>query len=353
MTMSPEDGIERAYRAFLDVAAAAPAALRSSRPGLSPIDEEDAELFLAGLIEGAMQFVAADAAQPAFVPWVTPARRWMDNGADSVYWMAPVDGDHRYRISGRRGDECYLSFTLYAGDPGHPERVVRNDNHRDLGVQRGETFAFTIDPPPDACYVISRQYFTEPSLQPPGRFTIDAVDGTSGARAPGLAVRWSAATTFLRAMTRPATGAQRPPAYVSTTPNVMGDPSVWTETEGGGRGTPDQTYALGPYALGPDDALVMDVTFPACAYASAAVWNRFSQTVDRRFHRSTINHTEAVPGRDGSTRVVLAHRDPGVDNWLDTGGRERGTIFWRFLLAEHPPGPISTRVVHLDDVAPN
>src|SRR5215470_9595715 len=143
--MRPEGAPTAAYAAFLEVAARAPEALRSARPDLSAIDESDAEAFLAALIDGAMQFVSADPARPAFAPWVTPARRWMDNGSDSVYWMAPVDGDHRYRISGRRGDECYLSFTLYAGDPGHPERVVRNDNHRDLGVQRGETFAFTVD----------------------------------------------------------------------------------------------------------------------------------------------------------------------------------------------------------------
>jgi hypothetical protein len=140
------------------------------------------------------------------------------------------------------------------------------------------------------------------------------------------------------------------PAYVSTTPNVMGDPSAWSGSEGGGRGTPDQTYALGPFALGPEEALVMDVRFPACAYASAAVWNRFSQTVDRRFHRSTLNHREAVRDPGGGARLVAAHRDPGVPNWLDTGGRTRGSIFWRFLLAEGTPPPIACRVVPLRDV---
>jgi hypothetical protein len=95
----------------------------------------------------------------------------------------------------------------------------------------------------------------------------------------------------------------------------------------------------------------MDVTFPPCAYASAALWNRFSQTVDRRFHRSTINRTEAVVGSAGVSRIVVAHRDPGVANWLDTGGRPRGSVFWRFLLAEHPPPPIACEVVRVEDVA--
>ena len=42
---------------------------------------------------------------------------------------------------------------------------------------------------------------------------------------------------------------------------------------------------------------------------------------------------------DGSFRLVLAHRDPKVPNWLDTEGRTSGSIFWRFFL---PEGPIET-----------
>jgi hypothetical protein len=349
-TLSEPEGTA-GYAAFLSAAAEAPARLRASRPNLSDVDRADAEAYLAALIDGAVQFLAADPSRPAFVPWVTPTRRWMDNGFDSVYWMAPVDGRHRYRLSGRRGDECYLSLTLYAGDPGSPETVVLNRNHVDLQVANGAAFALELDPPDDACYVITRQYSTRPSSDVPGTFSIEVLDGPrpDPSDVAATEARWGAATSFLRAMTRPGPAAAPPPAYVSTTANVMGDPSAW-DRSGGGRGTPDQTYALGPYDLGSDEALVMDVKFPACAYASAALWNRFSQTVDRRFHRSTINHTEAICESSGSSRVVVAHRDPGVPNWLDTGGRSRGSVFWRFLLAEHPPQPIVCRVVRAQDV---
>ncbi len=347
------------YAAFLDAASEAPARLRASRPHLSDVDEADAETFLAGLVDGAMQFIAADPSRPAFVPWVTPTRRWMDNGFDSVYWMAPVDGRHRYRIMGRRGAECYLSVTLYAGDPGHPETVVLNRNHLDLAVANGESFSLDLDPPDGACYVITRQYFNDPSADVPGTFSVEVLDGpVSEAPDPAATkARWGAATSFLLAMTRPPQPGSRPPAYVSTAPNVMGDPSAWDQGGGGGRGTPDQTYALGPYELDQDQALVMDVTFPPCAYASAALWNRFSQTVDRRFYRSTINGTQAVVGASGVSRIVVAHRDPGVPNWLETGGHSRGSVFWRFLLSERPPPPIACQVVRIQDVpampAPN
>jgi hypothetical protein len=153
-------------------------------------------------------------------------------------------------------------------------------------------------------------------------------------------------------MTRPRLTAPTvvPPPWVSTTANEMGDPSRWSPDDGGGRGTPDQTYASGPFELGPDEALVLDVQFPACAYAGAALWNRFGQTIDPRFHRSTINSSEAATADDGTCRIVVAARDPGVANWLDTGGRRRGTVFWRFLLAEEPPPPIRSWVVPVDEV---
>ncbi len=347
--MTTQLDVASAYGEFVEAAAGARQALLATRPDRSPIDDADGELFLAGLIEGAMQFVVTDPARPAFVPWVSPTRRWMDNGRDSVYWMAPVDGTRRYRISGRRGDECYLSFTLYSGDPGHPQHVVANWNHRDLAVAPGDSYAFEIDPPPDACYVISRQYFVQPLVDAPGTLSIEPLgpDATVPDHV-ALASRWKAATAFLMAMTTPARAGGPPPAYVSTVPNVMGDPSVWKESEGGGRGTPDQTYALGPYELGPDQALELDLVFPPCAYASVALWNRFSQTVDRRFHRSTLNHREVAIDSDGRVRIVVAHRDPGVPNWLDTGGRTRGTLFLRFLLAESAPGRISSTVRDLD-----
>jgi hypothetical protein len=352
MPMPSDTGGTSGYAAFLQAAAEAPARLQASRPNLSALDQTDAGTYLAALIDGAMQFPATDPSRPAFVPWVTPTRRWMDNGFDSVYWMAPVDGMHRYRISGRRGDECYLSLTLYAGDPGSPETVVMNRNHVDLRVANGSAFTLDLEPPEDACYVITRQYFTTPSSDVAGTFSIEVLSGPAPDQPDpsAMGARWRAATSFLQAMTRPPRTADRPPAYVSTKANVMGDPSAWDDTSGG-RGTPDQTYALGPYLLDPDQALVMDVKFPPCAYASAALWNRFSQTVDRRFHRSTINHTEAVMASSGLSRIVVAHRDPGVPNWLDTGGRTRGSVFWRFLLAEHPPPPIACQVLPLPDVA--
>jgi len=321
------------------------------REPLGAIDVADASQFLAAITEGALTFVHADPAAPQFVPWVTPDRRWADNGRDSQYWMAPVDGAHRYRVHGTRRGECYLSFTVYAGTPGHPEGVALNVNHLALGARPGDAYELVIEPPPDACYVICRQYFLDPTRDEAATLQIDVVDGSEAVTPTddAIAARWRGATGFVRAMTRPPVIGNAP-SYASTVVNEIGAPAGWRSDEGGGRGTPDQTYALGRFRLDHDEALVMDVRVPPCAYTSAVLWNRFGQSIDTRRHRATINHTEMATGPDGVARLVVAHRDPGVPNWLDTGGRTQGTVFWRFLLATEQPEPICSRVLPIIDV---
>ena len=50
-------------------------------------------------------------------------------------------------------------------------------------------------------------------------------------------------------------------------------------------------------------------------------------------------------------RIVVAHRDPGVDNWLDTEEHGFGTIYWRFLLHEGEIEQPRCRVVKFEEVA--
>ena len=42
-------------------------------------------------------------------------------------------------------------------------------------------------------------------------------------------------------------------------------------------------------------------------------------------------------GDDGMQRWVVAHRDPGVQNWIDTTGVPRGFLSHRWAYAELPP----------------
>ena len=50
-----------------------------------------------------------------------------------------------------------------------------------------------------------------------------------------------------------------------------------------------------------------------------------------------MNRKQMVIAGDGTFQVVLSHSNPGKakhPNWLDTMGRQGGTVFWRFLLPD-------------------
>ncbi len=75
------------------------------------------------------------------------------------------------------------------------------------------------------------------------------------------------------------------------------------------------------------------------------------QTFDYLRNPVSLNRAQALADADGTVTMVLAHRDPGVPNWLATEGRPFGLVFWRFML---PDGPIDTptaEVVPVDSLA--
>ena len=108
---------------------------------------------------------------------------------------------------------------------------------------------------------------------------------------------------------------------------------------------------MAPYLLGPDEALVIRARWPECRCANVTLWNRQLQTFDYLRGQVSLNRAQSVPDADGTVRIVVAHRDPGVPNWISTEGRPFGLVFWRFML---PEGPIETpvgEVVPVDSLA--
>jgi hypothetical protein len=91
--------------------------------------------------------------------------------------------------------------------------------------------------------------------------------------------------------------------------------------------------------------MVMTGRWPAsCRCASVSLWNRHMQTYDYAHRNASLNRKQTRLEADGSFRMVLAHEDPGVANWLDTEGRAIGLIFWRFML---PEGDVETPRVEI------
>jgi hypothetical protein len=65
--------------------------------------------------------------------------------------------------------------------------------------------------------------------------------------------------------------------------------------------------------------------------------------------QSGLNHHQARLDKDGKARIVVAHRDPGIQNWLDTGGHPEGMLQYRWVFTKTNPHP-TVKIVPFDQI---
>ena len=334
----------------------------AGREDLNALDVTEGYRHLTHLLAyGLDLYLEGDAERPSFTPLASPTQKILGDNVDSIYFFAPLRGDRGYRIRGVRGSGVYLAFCIYGGKPDGEwsERVVANVSQRDLRFAPDGSFEIILSrtaPPdfagtwtklePDAVCVITREYFEHPRDARPSRFHIEALEPApppSVVDDGSLARRLRAVATFVRETLRIVPLPALPP-------NIIGPPMPWSPHVPGW-GTPDNIYALGAFDLGPEEALVIEGRSPRCTYWGVQLWNRYMQSLDYRHHRVSINGAQATLEPDGSFRVVVAHRNPGVPNWIEPAGHERGLVFCRWLQAESPPEQPSARVVRVDEIS--
>ena len=117
----------------------------------------------------------------------------------------------------------------------------------------------------------------------------------------------------------------------------------------GAGGDPNICYYHSYWRLDPHEALVIEVTPPECESWNFQLDNHWMESLDYRYFRITVNKHTADYEPDGSVRIVVAHRDPGLPNWIETAGHARGTMCFRWIRATEHPQP-RTRVVKLSEL---
>ena len=114
----------------------------------------------------------------------------------------------------------------------------------------------------------------------------------------------------------------------------------------GGQAT--NLYAGGVFELAPDEALLVEVRTPAPpAYTGFHLANLWGESLDFANHQSSLNGFQSEVDPDGVRRYVVAHRDPGIANWLDTTGLPEGFLSLRWTYSERPAELPTTRVEKL------
>jgi hypothetical protein len=85
-------------------------------------------------------------------------------------------------------------------------------------------------------------------------------------------------------------------------------------------GSPANNYTLGIAEIAPDEAIIVEQEVPDAAYWSWQIGDVWTKGLDIMNYQTDINMNRAVIDADGRFRAVIAPRDPGVPNWLNSRG---------------------------------
>lgn len=122
---------------------------------------------------------------------------------------------------------------------------------------------------------------------------------------------------------------------------------------GGGMST--NLYAGGVFELEPDEALVVEIRVKRKPqYIGFQLGNLWGESLEYGSAFGSLNGSQSEVDPDGAIRLVVAHRDPGVPNWLDTMGHREGFLTPRWAYSEAPPEEewpsISAKKVPFDEI---
>jgi hypothetical protein len=105
-------------------------------------------------------------------------------------------------------------------------------------------------------------------------------------------------------------------------------------------GDPSIHYVHGYWQLAPDEALVIDTEVPRCTFWNIQLDNYWMESMDYRYLPAHVNAHTARRNADGTVRIVVAHADPGVPNFLGTAGHREGSMLLRWVDADRYPVPV-------------
>jgi hypothetical protein len=293
-----------------------------------------------------------DPQRPVFRRIVSPTRSFTGDNPDAVYYEAPVAGGQSYVITGNIAGAVYTSFTMEAGAvdgkwSAGTAGILRDD---DIDVAADGSYRIRVggDPaernwlgvPAEGGRLTTRHYFEwpEPAAASQTLCIPLAIDPVTRPPAPprwddeSVAAALQRVVNHVREKTIPEFRPPRKQAAFSTiVPNQFPQPAVPGNMAFAAF---DAAYSSAPYRLAPDEALVITGRWPECRFANLCLWNRFQQMYDYVNRTVSRNRANTTLEPDGTFRMIVAHEDPGLPNWLDTEGRGSGVMFWRFFLPE-------------------
>jgi hypothetical protein len=300
-----------------------------------------------------------DRAHPVFTRWMEAGRKLLGDNPWTIYDVALIGPEFTYCLSGQRGETTYLGICVYGTKEDGGRCIISNIDDSDIEFAEDGSFELTLSRErPEGVVnwlqldrettdILVRQYFLDRSTQEKAHYEIKAQPLPPAPQAlteDELALRIDEAARWIfdiiNVEVTISALAER------STPVVMRDGTDYVDAEGvntidyswvaKAMPSPAITYT-GNWinGLGDEEAIVITGKPPEARYWSIQFMTRWMESPDYRYHEVFFTSENTTLEADGSFRIVVAHRDPGAPNWLDTIGIESGNIAVRAVKDEN------------------
>ncbi len=294
------------------------------------------------VVKAVEEELLADPDHPRFRILDDRVRSGGDN-PDQRYLFARIRGGQPYRVHGRLGAAARVEIQLYSREPHGGEDVgVGYLAHEQIRFGPDGSFAVDLvaepDPSatdsvlhchPDASIVNVRQIYDRWTADDPGAVYIDKVGAegdrktTDEADRVAAAIERAADDLFASTECWPSLVAQ---GIVGPLPANTLSPLV---SPGDRAGVVGRWISIGPYEVGPDEALVICVPEVGAAYQGIQLADHWFASLEYASATSSLTGAQSLAGPDGTFRYVIALEDPGYANWLDPTGLPKGVVHIR------------------------
>ena len=294
--------------------------------------------------------------EPNLYTWILP-------NADFLYRYAFVDGEQRYRITGRRGTSHFLEAQTISGFFGDPDlKLLKTYDFDKFEIAPDGSFEIGVGPEPlPGCpnwiatdpgngnnTIIVREAFYDWTGESASTLRIEPIDSgpVTELNEPEMIRRLGAASRLMKFCHGTFSGGltEQVLAAVGTNRFLLVDTSKDEHAS-----NPSAGYVPCVYDLKPGEGLLVEIDRPRARYWNIHLGDVWWQVTDFTHHQSSLNGHQARFDTDGKARIVIAGEDPGVANWLDTVGVSKGVALLRWYFTDRYPAP-AARVVRIADL---
>lgn len=279
-----------------------------------------------------------DAEHPEIGTLIENRRSWGLDNPDTKYGFTRLLPNATYRIRGTPGSARYQELQVNTGHFADGDFAGWKCRWRwgtdDIDLRPDGTAETLLETGPDASYLHVREYFSDWEREEPACWSVERVGATYPPEPLSPSTLEARVDLLIEWLTTGARCWEGLGRGLAT--GEPGDITPFVPPQDA-TGLGGQAYGMGAYRCGPDEAVILELRPPVCRYWSLSLATWFWESADIANRQCSINDTQARVDPDGVVRAVIAHRDPGVANWLDPAGYERGTLAVRYLFAETIP----------------